>query len=131
MATSLSSHLQRPRARSASWRVSSMRRPPFPTTLKPYGTALLDLARQRHDVLCLGADLTRQTETDLFRDVLPDRFFNVGMAEQNLMGVAAGLAREGHTVFVNTFGVFATRRPYDQIAMAIAYPKLDVKIVGF
>lgn len=105
--------------------------PPFQTVLKPYGTALVELARRRPDVLCLGADLTRQTETDLFRDTIPDRFFNAGMAEQNLMGVAGGLAREGHTVFVNTFGVFATRQAYNQVAMAIAYPNLPVKLVGF
>lgn len=105
--------------------------PPFQTVLKPYGTALVELARRRADVLCLGADLTRQTETDLFRDTFPERFFNAGMAEQNLMGVAGGLAREGHTVFVNTFGVFATRQAYNQVAMAIAYPNLPVKLVGF
>jgi transketolase len=105
--------------------------PPFATELKPYGRALLALAQRRPDVVCLGADLTRQTETDLFRDALPERFFNAGMAEQNLMGVAGGLAREGHVVFVNTFGVFATRQAYNQVAMAIAYPGLPVKLVGF
>jgi transketolase len=108
-----------------------LREPPFETVLKPYGTALLELARRREDVVCLGADLTRQTETDLFRDALPERFFNAGMAEQNLMGIAGGLAREGHTVFVNTFGVFCTRQAYNQVAMAIAYPSLPVKLVGF
>lgn len=108
-----------------------LRPAPFATVLKPYGTALLDLAREREDVVCLGADLTRQTETDLFRDTLPDRFFNAGMAEQHLMGLAGGLARCGHTVFVNTFGVFATRQAYNQVAMAIAYPNLPVKLVGF
>src|SRR4029077_9147587 len=97
-----------------------------------YGQALVRYALDHPDVICLGADLTRQTETDLFRDEprLASRFFNVGMAEQNLMGVAAGLAREGRTVFVNTFGVFATRRPFEQIAMQIAYANLAVKIVG-
>jgi transketolase len=99
--------------------------------LKPYGEALLALARQRPDVLCLGADLTRQTETDIFRDAIPERFINVGMAEANMIGIAGGLARAGHVVFVNTFGVFCTRRCYDQIAMSIAYPNLNVKIVGF
>jgi transketolase len=99
--------------------------------LKPYGEALLALARQRPDVLCLGADLTRQTETDIFRDAMPERFINVGMAEANMIGIAGGLARAGHVVFVNTFGVFCTRRCYDQIAMSIAYPNLNVKIVGF
>ncbi|HSV79664.1 MAG TPA: transketolase C-terminal domain-containing protein [Ramlibacter sp.] len=99
--------------------------------MKPYGKALVELARQRPEVLCLGADLTRQTETDLFRDQLPERFINVGMAEANMIGIAGGLARAGHTVFVNSFGVFCTRRCFDQIAMAVAYPNLNVKIVGF
>ena len=105
--------------------------PPYNTVLKPYGEALLALARQRPEIVCLGADLTRQTETDIFRDAIPERFINVGAAEANMIGIAGGLARAGHVVFVNTFGVFATRRCYDQIAMAIAYPKLNVKIVGF
>ncbi|MGH3263394.1 MAG: transketolase family protein, partial [Trebonia sp.] len=104
---------------------------PYPTMLKPFGTALVELARERDDVVCLGADLTRQTETDLFRDTIPERFFNVGMAEANAIGIAGGMARAGHTVFFATFGVFATRRCFDQIAMAIAYPGLNVKIVGF
>ena len=110
-----------------------MLEPPYPTVLKPYGNALVELARERPDIVCLGADLTRQTETDLFRDdpELGPRFVNAGMAEANLMGIAGGLARSGHTVFVHSFGVFVTRRAYDQVAMAIAYPKLDVKIVGF
>ncbi len=110
-----------------------MLEPPYPTVLKPYGQALVELARERPELVCLGADLTRQTETDLFRDdpELGSRFFNAGMAEANLMGIAGGLARSGHTVFVHSFGVFVTRRAYDQVAMAIAYPNLDVKIVGF
>ena len=103
-----------------------LREPPYPTVLKPYGEALLAEARRRPELLCLGADLTRQTETDIFRDALPERFFNAGMAEANMIGIAGGLARAGHTVFVNTFGVFCTRRCYDQIAMAVAYPSLNV-----
>jgi transketolase len=105
--------------------------PPYQTVVKPFGQALVDLARERPDVVCLGADLTRQTETDLFRDLLPERFFNAGMAEANAIGIAGGLARAGRTVFFATFGVFATRRCFDQIAMAVAYPALNVKIVGF
>lgn len=108
-----------------------MRKPPYDIVLKPYGKALLELAARRPEVLCLGADLTRQTETDLIRDQMPERFINVGMAEANMIGIAGGLARAGHTVFVNSFGVFCTRRCYDQIAMALAYPKLNVKIAGF
>ena len=108
-----------------------MREPPYQTVLKPYGAALLALARRRPEIICLGADLTRQTETDLFRDELPGRFINVGVAEANMIGIAGGLARAGHVVFVNTFGVFCTRRCFDQIAISIAYPALNVKIVGF
>lgn len=108
-----------------------MRKPPYDIVLKPYGQALLELARRRPEVLCLGADLTRQTETDLIRDQMPERFINVGMAEANMIGIAGGLARAGHVVFVNSFGVFCTRRCYDQIAMALAYPRLNVKIAGF
>jgi len=105
--------------------------PPYETVLKPYGQALLALARRNTKIVCLGADLTRQTETDMFRDAIGERFINAGAAEANMIGISAGLARAGHIVFVNTFGVFCTRRCYDQIAMAIAYPKLNVKIVGF
>jgi transketolase len=105
--------------------------PPYKTILKPYGVALLTLAHQRREIVCLGADLTRQTETDTFRDTIPGRFINVGMAEANMIGIAGGLARAGHVVFVNTFGVFCTRRCLDQIAMSVAYPALNVKIVGF
>lgn len=108
-----------------------LRPAPYETALKPYGTALVELARQRDDIVCLGGDLTRQTETDLFRDEIPDRFFNAGMAEANLIGMAAGLARSGLKPFVNTFGVFVTRRPYDQVAMSVAYPNLPVRLVGF
>jgi transketolase len=105
--------------------------PPYATVLKPFGEALVDLARNRREVVCLGADLTRQTETDLFRDAFPERFFNVGMAEANAIGIAGGLARAGYTVFFATFGVFATRRCFDQLAMAIAYPGCRVTIAGF
>jgi transketolase len=108
-----------------------LREPPYQTVLKPYGAALVDIARGRSDIICLGADLTRQTETDLFRDTIPERFINIGMAEANMISIAGGLARAGHTVFVNTFGVFCTRRCFDQIAMSVAYPNLNVKIVGF
>jgi transketolase len=108
-----------------------LREPPYETVLKPYGAALVELAQRRQEIVCLGADLTRQTETDLFRDTIAERFINIGMAEANMLSVAGGLARAGHIVFVNTFGVFCTRRCFDQIAMSVAYPNLNVKIVGF
>ena len=108
-----------------------MREPPYATELKPYGRALVDLARRRGDILCLSGDLTKQTEVDLFQAELPERFIHGGMAEANMMGMAGALARCGYIPFVHTFGVFATRRPFDQIANAIAYPNLPVRIVGF
>src|SRR3979411_1132467 len=108
-----------------------MREPPYPIRLKPYGQALLELARRREEVLCLSGDLTRQCEIDLFQAEIPERFIHGGMAEANMMGMAGTLARCGHIPFVHTFGVFATRRPFDQIANAIAYPNLPVRIIGF
>lgn len=109
----------------------SLRPPPYPTVLKPYGQALVALAETDGRIVCLSGDLTRQCEVDLFRDALPERFINAGMAEANMIGIAGGLARGGHIPFVHTFGVFATRRAYDQVAMAVAYPNLPVRIVGF
>jgi transketolase len=108
-----------------------MRKPPFATRLKPYGTGLVELARERPEIVCLSGDLTRQCEIDLFRDTFPERFVHAGMAEANMIGLAGALARTGHIPYVHTFGVFATRRPYDQIANAVAYPALPVRIIGF
>jgi transketolase len=108
-----------------------MRKPPYPTELKPYGRALVDLARRRDEILCLSGDLTRQCEVDLFQAELPERFIHGGMAEANMVGMAGTLARCGYIPFVHTFGVFATRRPLDQIANAVAYPNLPVRIIGF
>ncbi|MCW5252356.1 MULTISPECIES: transketolase family protein [unclassified Streptomyces] len=108
-----------------------MREVPYPTVLKPYGRALVELARTREEIVCLSGDLTRQCEVDLFQDVFPQRFVHAGMAEANMMSMAGALAREGLRPWVHTFGVFATRRPYDQIVNAIAYPNLPVRIVGF
>lgn len=108
-----------------------MREPPYPTVLKPYGRALVDLALVREEIVCLSGDLTRQCEVDLFEDELPERFINAGMAEANMMSMAGALARRGHIPFVHTFGVFATRRPLDQIVNSVAYPNLPVRIVGF
>jgi len=108
-----------------------VREPPYRTELKPYGRALVAAARRRGEILCLSGDLTRQTEVDLFQAEFPDRFIHGGMAEANMMSMAGALARCGYLPFVHTFGVFATRRPFDQIANAIAYPNLPVRIIGF
>jgi transketolase len=105
--------------------------PPYRTVLKPYGRALADLARHRPEIVCLSGDLTRQCEIDLFQAEFPDRFIHAGMAEANMIGVAGALARQGLIPFVHSFGVFTTRRPFDQIVNAVAYPALPVRIVGF
>jgi transketolase len=106
-------------------------RQPYPTVIKPYGRALVDLARTRPEILCLTGDLTRQTEVDLFQEEIPGRFIHAGMAEANMISMAGALARRGFLPFVHTFGVFATRRPLDQIINSVAYPRLPVRIVGF
>ncbi len=105
--------------------------PPYRTVLKPYGQALVELARHRPEIVCLTGDLTRQCEIDLFQAEFPDRFIHAGMAEANMIGVAGALARQGLMPFVHSFGVFTTRRPLDQIVNAVAYPRLPVRIVGF
>ena len=105
--------------------------PPYRTVVKPYGQALVELARRRPEIVCLSGDLTRQCEIDLFQAEFGDRFIHAGMAEANMIGVAGALARSGLIPFVHTFGVFATRRPLDQIVNAVAYPRLPVRIVGF
>lgn len=111
--------------------MAELRQPPYPTVLKPYGQSLVALAKERDDIVCLTGDLTRQCEIDLFADAFPERFIHAGMAEANMMGIAGALARDGLIPFVHTFGVFATRRPLDQIINAIAFPRLPVRIMGF
>jgi transketolase len=92
---------------------------------------LVKWAAGRPEVLVLSADLTSSTEIDLFRETYPDRFLSMGIAEQNMLSFAAGLAREGFVPFVHTFAVFIYRRAYDQIAMSVAYPNLPVRMIGF
>ena len=102
-----------------------------PALPRLYGDALLEAARRDPRIVCLSADLRGPTETDRFAAELPDRYFEVGIAEANMIGMAAGMARCGDMPLVHSFSVFVTRRCYDQIAMQVAYPKLPVKIVGF
>lgn len=92
---------------------------------------LVQWAKDKPNVCVLSADLTSSTEIDLFRDAYPDRFFSMGVAEQNMLGFAGGLAREGFIPLVHTFAVFIYRRAYDQIAMSVAYPNLPVYMFGF
>ncbi|HDP96968.1 MAG TPA: transketolase family protein [Euryarchaeota archaeon] len=96
---------------------------------KAYSKALVELGNQRSDIVVLDADLSSSTQTIKFAEAFPERFFNCGIAEANMMDTAAGLAASGKTVFVSTFAVFGTGRCYDQIRQSIAYPKLNVKIV--
>jgi transketolase len=92
---------------------------------------LVEWARHRPEAVVLSADLTSSTEADLFKEAFPDRFFSMGIAEQNMLSVAGGMAREGYIPLIHTFGVFIYRRAYDQIAMSVAYPNLPVKMFGF
>jgi len=97
---------------------------------KQYGRALVELGKERGDIVVLDADLSSSTRTADFAAAFPERFFNVGIAEQNMMDTAAGLAASGKTVFASTFAVFGTGRCYDQIRQSIAYPSLNIKIVA-
>ncbi|QCR37970.1 transketolase family protein [Nissabacter sp. SGAir0207] len=99
-----------------------------PTQAAPFGHALVELARRREEIVGLTADLSKYTDLHLFAQAFPDRFYQMGMAEQLLMSAAAGMAREGFTPFVTTYAVFASRRAYDFICMAIAEENLNVKI---
>ena len=95
---------------------------------KEYGRALIELGKMRKDVVVLDADLSGSTRTADFAKEFPEHFFNCGIAEQNMMGTAAGFAASGKVVFASSFAVFATGRCWDQIRQSIAYPKLNVKI---
>ena len=97
-------------------------------TREAYGKALAELAKENENVVVLDADLSKSTKTADFKDVSPERFFNMGIAEGNMMGVAAGLSTCGKIPYVSTFAVFAAGRAYDQIRNSICYPNLNVKI---
>lgn len=99
-------------------------------TRDAYGKALVKLGEVNKDVVVLDADLSKSTKTADFQKVFPERFFNMGIAEQNLMGVAAGFAAAGKIPFASTFAVFAIGRAYDQIRNTIGYPHLNVKIAA-
>jgi transketolase len=95
-----------------------------------YGETLVKLGSQDKNVVVLDADLSSSTRTSLFAQRFPDRFFNFGVAEQNMVATAAGLAACGKTVFVSTFAVFASGRAWDQVRLAVSYNNFNVKIVA-
>jgi transketolase len=94
-----------------------------------YGQTLVELGMENPDIVALDADLCRSTMTRLFAREFPERFFDCGIAEQNMIGIAAGLAASGKIPFASTFAVFAPGRCFDQIRMSIAQPQLNVKLV--
>jgi transketolase len=94
-----------------------------------YGKTLLELGMENPDVVVLDADLSRSTMTRLFARDFPERFFDCGIAEQNMIGIAAGLAASGKIPFASTFAVFAPGRCFDQLRMSVAQPQLNVKLV--
>ena len=99
------------------------------TRAAPFGHALVEVAADRPDIVGLSADLAKYTDLHIFAQAYPERFYQMGMAEQLLLATAAGMAREGLTPFATTYAVFASRRAYDFLYMAIAEDKLNVKLV--
>ena len=97
---------------------------------KAYGQALLELGRSNSKVVALEADLGKSTMSNMFGAEFPERYFQMGIAEANMISAAAGLALTGHVAFASTFAVFASGRPYDQIRSSVAIPRLNVKICG-
>lgn len=97
-------------------------------TRQSYGEALLELGRKNKDIVVFDADLAGATKTNIFAKEFPNRFFDMGIAEQNMMSTAAGIATCGKISYASTFAVFAAGRAYDQIRNSICYPNLNVKI---
>ncbi len=95
-----------------------------------YGQALVELGRENKNIVVLDADLSGSTRTSIFAKEFPERFFNFGVAEQNMMATAAGLAACGKTVFVSTFAIFATGRAWDQVRNTVSFNNFDIKIVA-
>ncbi len=98
-------------------------------TRDAYGQTLVELGRNNPQIVVLDADLASSTRTRLFAKEFPDRFFNVGISEANMVGMAGGLASSGKIPFISSFACFMTCKAYDQLRMAVAYPHLNVKVV--
>jgi transketolase len=99
-------------------------------TREAYGRALVALGRENPDIVVLDADLSKSTMTQYFAKEFPTRFFDCGIAEQNMIGIAAGLAASGKIAFASTFAVFATGRCFDQLRMSVSQPRLNVKVAA-
>ena len=99
-------------------------------TRESFGEALCELAKTHPDIVVLDADLAAATKTDIFKKEYPDRFFDCGISEANMIGVSAGLAACGKVPFAASFAMFATGRAYEQIRNSVGYPHLNVKIAG-
>ena len=97
---------------------------------KVYGETLVELGRKNERIVALDADLSKSTMTRFFEQEFPERFFEMGIGEQNMIGTAAGLAMSGKIAFANSFSVFAAGRPYDQIRVSVCIGKVNVKIIG-
>ncbi|MBA7504345.1 Apulose-4-phosphate transketolase subunit B [subsurface metagenome] len=100
------------------------------STRETYGKTLVELGKENKDIVVLDADLSPSTMTHFFAREFPDRFFDCGLEEQNMIAIAAGLAASGKTVFASTFAVFASCRCFDQLRMCLSQPRLNVKIVA-
>jgi transketolase len=99
-------------------------------TRDAYGEALRDLGAEHPDIVVLDADLAKSTKSFAFGEKFPDRFFNVGIQEANLVGMAGGLASCGKTPFISSFAAFVILKGFDQLRMAVSYPRLNVKVIG-
>ena len=100
------------------------------STRETYGKTLVELGRQSRDIVVLDSDLSPSTMTTFFAREFPDRFFDCGLEEQNMIGIAAGLAASGKVVFVSTFAIFASCRCFDQLRLCLSQPELNAKIVA-
>ena len=100
------------------------------STRETYGKTLVELGKENKDIVVLDADLSPSTMTHFFAREFPDRFFDCGLEEQNMIAIAAGLAASGKTVFASTFAVFASCRCFDQLRICLSQPRLNVKIVA-
>jgi transketolase len=99
-------------------------------TRDAYGEALRDLGKEHTEIVVLDADLAKSTKSAVFGEVFPDRFWNVGIQEANMVGMAGGFASAGKVPFISSFAAFVILKGFDQLRMAVAYPQLNVKVAG-